>query len=576
MTKKKKIRLGSSDFKSMIESNAYYVDKSLFIKEVIDASNDVILIPRPRRFGKTLNLSMLNYFFDIQQPENKKLFLDLQIWKCEEEVKIQQGKYPVIYLSFKDAKGENWDNCFNLIKIEIFRLFQQHRYLLDSSSLYEEDIERYKKILKLTASEADYKSSLKFLSNYLYRHYKTKSIILIDEYDTPIQSSYNNFYKEVVDFMRGFMSAAFKDNLYLYKGVITGILLISKDSIFSGLNNIGVYSIIKNKFAENFGFKEDEVKGLLHYYNMDVSFKKVKSWYDGYKFGNIINVYNPWSILSLVSDWQEEGKVDFSTYWINTSSNDLIKNQIKDKGNVSIRSEILKLINGEVIEKDIEENFVFSDLKTRKQLLWTLLTYSGYLTVEEKVSSFQHKLRIPNYEVKTIFKRTILDWFEYDINVGKLLLEDTIYALVNNDLNKFEKGFKQIIGDTFSYYDNIISHEYIYHAYLLGLLAIIGDDYMIKSNRESGEGRYDVMVIPHDKTKRGVVIEIKRIDKQKENESKVNFYLKINKKIEEAKNQIDRNRYYKELIDNGISKENIVKAVIVFAGKEPFVNKLII
>ncbi len=546
----------------MIESNAYYVDKSLLIKEIIEASDDIILLPRPRRFGKTLNLTMLHYFFNIQEPENSKLFTHLQIWQSDEEIKSKQGKYPVIYISLKDVKANNWEKCYQLIRIEVVKLFKEHIYLLDSDILYEHEVNLYKNILSKTADEADYQDSLKFLSDCLHRYHKQKVVILIDEYDTPIQSAYNKYYDDAIDFVRGFMSGAYKDNYNLYKGVVTGILRVSRESIFSGLNNIGVFSILQDEFSDKFGFTETDVKQLIDYLEVDKSlFDKVKIWYDGYKFGKTTNIYNPWSILTLFKN----KSIKFRPHWTNTSSNELIKNEIKNKQSDFIRNEILELINGNEIAKDIEENFVFPDLETRKDLLWTLFVYSGYLTINEQVSRKRYTLKIPNHEIKTIFQDTILEWFEGDVRVRKSLLEDTVYALVNNDLHKFETGFKQIIGDTFSYYDTAINHEYVYQSYLLGMLAIIGDDYILKSNRESGEGRYDIMMIPHDKANKGIVIEIKRIGKDATSDE-------IKHEIKKALSQIEGNKYHKELIDNKIPENNIVKAAIVFAGKEPFVN----
>ncbi len=518
---------------------------------------------------------MLRYFFDIREPENRKLFESLKVWQCDEEIKSKQGKYPVIYVSFRNAKGNTWKDCYDLIKIEIIDLFQEHIYLLESEILYEHEIEEYNKILRGTASLATYKSSFKFMSNYLYRYHKQKVVILIDEYDAPIQSAYQDYYEDAVDFMRGLMSGAFKDNSNLYKAVITGILRVSKESIFSGLNNIGVFSIMKNRFANDFGFNETEVKELLSYYDIDVPFQKIEAWYDGYKFGDISDIYNPWSILNFVSDCQEEKKINFVAHWVNTSSNSLIKNLINEKNNTSIRSEILKLLNDETVEKDIEENFVFPNLENDNQLIWTLFLFSGYLTVEKQLSRKKHAIKIPNYEVKTIFQDIIINWFKTDIRVQSELLEDMANSLVSNDLKTFEKAFRKVMGDTFSYYDTAKTNEYVFHAYLLGLLAIKGDDYVLKSNRESGDGRYDIMLIPKEiKDNNGVVIEIKRVEKRAENETDNKFYNRINKELKEAKNQIDKNQYYKELVEIGIPEENIVKIAIVFAGKEAFVNKL--
>ncbi len=576
MEKKKRIITGCSDFKEMIETNAYYVDKSLFIKEIIENGDKVILLPRPRRFGKTLNLSMLGYFFDIQHPENKELFTDLQIWQSDEEIKAEQGKYPVIYLSLRNAKGDNWEDCFDDIKHEIANLFKQHRYLLDSATIYKEELTVFSRILDKTADKSDYKNSLKFLCDLLHRFYNKRVVILLDEYDAPIQSAYGKYYDKSISFVRALMSGAFKDNINLHKGVITGILRVAKESIFSGLNNIGVYSILKNKFSTSFGFTEEELKQLLSYFQINAPFDDIKAWYNGYKFGKTESIYNPWSILKLALNWEDEEK--FNTYWANTSSNDLIKSEIRNKQNASIREDILKLIDGQVIEKEIEENFVFTDLESDKYLVWTLFLFGGYLTVNEQVSSYTYKLRIPNYEVQTIFKRSIKNWFQIDMKLQRERLEILTKALLSNDLTTFEKEFKTVTSGVFSYHDIASKNEYVYHSYLLGLFAILHDDYISKSNRESGEGRYDIMLIPRnkDRHKTGVVIEVKRIEKQLKGEENQDFHNRINQELSKAKNQINKNKYSQDLIDFGIHEENIVKVAIVFAGKEPYVNELTI
>ena len=572
MLKRKKLNIGYSDFKEIIKNNNYFVDKSLLIKEVINTEKSVLLIPRPRRFGKTLNLSMLKYFFDIQQPENKELFTDLKIWQTENEIKEKQGKYPIIYLSFKDAKEEEWKDCYKLIISEIVKLYSIHDYLLNEDVLKKHEENKYNEILFETAEKTDYQNSLKQLSEYLYRFHKQKVVILIDEYDTPIQSGYKKFYKEVVSFMRNLLGGAFKDNTNIYKGIITGILRVSKESIFSGLNNLSVFSILDNQFADKFGFTEIEVKKIIKDFTVKTKYELIKKWYNGYRFGKIEGIYNPWSILNYVLH-PEDG---FKTFWTNTSSNELIKNEIRKKDANSIRQKLLKLINNELIIKDIEENFVFTDLDTPKEILWTLLTYSGYLTTKNNISRKEYEILIPNYEIKTVFQDTIIEWIQTDIKIIKSLLQKTANNLIRNNIPEFEQGFKQIIGDTFSYYDTAKNHEYVYQSYILGLLAIIGDDYIIKSNKESGEGRYDIMLIPrgHAPLQSGVVIEIKQIEKQKKVESKQDFSERINKTIKKALNQINQNNYYKELIDNKIQKDKIIKIPIIFAGKEPFITKL--
>ncbi|MEI6143359.1 MAG: AAA family ATPase [Mariniphaga sp.] len=560
----KELDIGNSDFKSTIENDNYYVDKSLLIKEVIKAQKQVILLPRPRRFGKTLNLSMLRYFFDNSRPENEGLFKNLKIWQAEKEIKEKQGKYPVIYLSFKDAKDNNWENCLELIIDEIADLFTTHIYLIESNILAEHEKNEFLEILNKEAKETTYQRSLKKLSQYLQRYYNQNVVILIDEYDTPIQASFKKFYDKAILFMRNLMSGAFKDNNCLYKGVITGILRVSRESIFTGLNNVSVYSVLDDEFSDKFGFTEPETKQILSDFNVPTDYHQIKKWYDGYRFGNTTDIYNPWSILNYALSY----KGGFKTFWANTSSDELLRERLQERDANFTREQLLKLINNETIEKNIEENFVFPDLPKKKELLWSLLTFSGYLTTIRKTGRKSFELAIPNYEIKTVFQDIIIDWLDNEVKIKQILLIETTNYLINNEIEKFEKGFKKIIGDTFSYFDTKGEPENIYQSYVLGLLAIIGDDYIIKSNRESGEGRYDIMLIPHDKSKFGIVIEIKQIARA-ENENEQGFRNRIDKKIDEAKAQIDNNQYYRELVDNKIS--NIIKLPIVFAGKVPYI-----
>ena len=380
MKNRKKLDLGNSDFKNVIIHNNYFIDKTLLIDEVINAEKQVLLLPRPRRFGKTLNLSMLNYFFDKNEHENEKLFTKLKIWQTSDETKEHCGKYPIIYLSFKDTKAETWESCYELIVIEIVNLYSNHDYLLEKNILKNYEKNDFNKILNKTAKNTDYKNSLKQLSKYLQRYHNERLVILIDEYDTPIQASHNKFYKEAVSFMRSLLSGALKDNTNLFKGVVTGILRVSRESIFTGLNNLSVYSILDNKFSDKFGFTEAEIKQIIIDFKVDTEYSQIKKWYNGYKFGATSNIYNPWSILNYVL-YPNDG---FKTFWTNTSANELIKNEIKKKNAENNREEILKLLNNETIIKDIEENFVFPDLNMRKSLLWTLLTYSGYLTTKNR------------------------------------------------------------------------------------------------------------------------------------------------------------------------------------------------
>ena len=565
MEQLKELDLGNSDFKCIIENNNYFVDKTLFIREIIKSQKQVILLPRPRRFGKTLNLTMLKYFFEINHNENEKLFTELKIWETEPEVKEKRGKYPVIHLSFKDAKKETWKNTYEHLVLEISNAYRQHNYLLKGNCLDDFEKQNFNDILHKKASEVDSENSIKQLSEYLHRYYNQRVVILVDEYDTPIQAGYRKFYNEAISFIRGILSAAFKDNPYLYKGVITGILRVSKESIFSGLNNVSVYTILDNQFSDKFGFTEDETLGILRDFKVKTEYEQIKKWYDGYKFGETEDIYNPWSILNYVQDPAS----GFKPFWANTSTDDLIRTQIKEEQSGHLREQLLKLINNQTIAREIQENFVYPDMDTDKELLWSLLTFSGYLTPVKKTGRNIYELAIPNYEIKTVFQDIILKWFKADIKIKQSQLLETTNSLINNEIERFEKGFKEIMGDTFSYFDTTKQSENVYQSYVLGLLAVIGDDYIIKSNRESGDGRYDIMLIPHDKKRFGIIIEIKQISKNRK-ETVADFRKRIDAKIKEATLQIKENQYHKELTEHKI--ENIIELPIVFAGKEPFIS----
>lgn len=561
----KKLSIGNSDFKNTIENNHYFVDKSLLVKEVIDSHAQILLFARPRRFGKTLNLSMLNYFFDLKSAKEPNFFLNLKIWQTE--VKENYANYPVIFLSFKDAKANNWNDCYELIISELSDIYTKFLYLLESTALAVHEKQEFNRITNKTASNVEYQRSLKKLSEYLYRYHNQRVVILIDEYDTAIQAGYKNYYEQSILFMRNLLSGAFKDNPFIYKGIISGILRVSRESIFSGLNNVTIHSVLNDEFSDKFGFTKQEVKQILEDFNVATNYELVKKWYNGYKIGALTNIYNPWSILNYAISTTKE----FQAFWVNTSSDDLLKEQLQGKDENYMREQLLKLINNETIEKTIEENIVFTDLGKNKEVLWSLLLFSGYLTIDTKTDYNTYTLKIPNYEIKLVFKNLIMNWFNTDLKIRQNQLIETTRNLINNQLTEFETGFKQIIGDTFSYFDTKDQPENVYQSYVLGLLAIIGDDYIIKSNRESGEGRYDILLIPHDKAKYGIVIEIKQLPKVS-NEQPNEFAQRINHKISEALLQIDKNKYYNELIVNKIDK--IIKLPIVFVGKEPFISKI--
>ncbi|MCB0562394.1 MAG: AAA family ATPase, partial [Phaeodactylibacter sp.] len=419
---------------------------------------------------------------------------------------------------------------------------------------------KFEQILSREADMASYEFSLRDLSEYLYRHYGEKAVILMDEYDAPIHAGYQyGYYEESIALMKSLMGNTFKDNEFLQKGVITGILRISRESIFSDLNNLGVYSLLGHAFADKFGFTEEETARLLEYFNLKEYFGQVKKWYDGYQVGNKAHIYNPWSIINFIERHTE----GFKPYWVNTSSDELIRSRITAREAENVRTSIEQLIQGETITKHIEENIVFSDFDEDRELLWSLLTFSGYLTPTKDWRDGAFDLKIPNYEIRTLFKKIVVEWLKREVKVRDNTLRSMARSLANNQVPEFEKHFKQLMGDTFSYFDIHTEPERVFQAYVLGLLGILGDDYVIRSNRESGSGRYDILLLPRDPTQYGVVMEIKQLKKEASEEQ-------VRQQLQEALGQITENRYYKELLDHKV--ENRIEMAIVFVGKEVYVG----
>ena len=589
---KKRLEIGISDFKKIVANNNYFVDKTGLIYDWMSESAYVSLMPRPKRFGKTLNLSMIEHFFDIQKPDSAKLFQEFKITEKKDFCKEHQNKYPLINISLKGIKETDWEKCLDKFRSLVSELYQEHKFLLQFDKLEKEDKAIFEKIISKTANEIELKESLYKLSNYLQKHFDKDVIILVDEYDAPIINAFHNtdppikspskenktYYENVISFMQGFLGDAYKGNNSLKKGLLTGVMRVGRESIFSEWNNFRVYSITSPYFDDKFGFTEQETLEFLRHFNLEDRKNDIQKWYNGYKFGNTSHIYNPWSIVNYISG-EKEG---FKPYWVNSGNYSLLKSRIIEIG---VKDNIQDLIEGKTIDKELRENFVFQDFETNNELIWTLLTDNGYLTQVEKSKYGNYKLKIPNKEVKIVFTDIIMTWLNQEVKIKRDLLIKIAEDLINNRLIEFEKGFRQIIQDTLSYFDtakntanvgtgrvSLRQPEQIYHVYTLGLLTILSDDFMIKSNRESGEGRYDILLIPHDKLKNGIVIEIKTLERQKETEDDGKFKLRINNSITEALNQIDKNKYYKELIINKIKPENIVKLPIVFVGKEPFIN----
>ena len=557
MERKKTLKIGSSNYKNFILSNGYFVDKTLFIQEIIDTHYEVLLIPRPRRFGKSMNLSMLRYYFDAGEKDSAQLFEPFQIWQTGTHYTSKQGKYPVIYLTLKGGKATTFEksqaHIFNILT-EVYREF---RWLLDKNILDKDEVIEYLSITAGTATSTVYANALKKLSKYLYSYYGEQVLILMDEYDAPIHTGFHHgYYNQIIELMKSLMGNTFKDNNYLYKGIITGILRIAKESIFSDLNNPGIFTILKSAFDDKFGFTKPEVQQLLNYFDLGTHYDQVESWYNGYKFGKAINIYNPWSIINYIAQ-HEDG---FQTFWVNTSSDDLLKSRIIEKGATDIRTNIELLIKGETIQVPIDENITFSDFYEDREILWSLLLFCGYLSPVKQVGAEEdHELCIPNYEIKILFKKIILEWFKKEIKVRHATLRAMAKSLKENRIHDFKHYFKKIMSDTFSYFDVNTEPERVYQAYVLGLLGIMGDEYIIKSNRESWHGRYDILLLPRKNNDYGVIIEIKQLKKDAAAK-------RIQVEIADALKQITKNKYYKELVAHKV--QNRIEMAMVFVGKD--------
>ncbi|MGL5311903.1 MAG: AAA family ATPase [Peptostreptococcaceae bacterium] len=540
---KKKLPVGIDDFKEIIENNYYFADKSMLINELLDKKSKVTLLLRPRRFGKTLNMSMLNYFFNIEDREiNKSLFDKLYISNTDKMT--YQGECPVIYISLKDIKVSNWIECFEEIKKLLKDLFNTKRYIREK--LDESEKIDFDKIEFLNET-GDFIGALKNLSKYLFKFYGRKTIVLIDEYDTPLVTAHSQgYYDEAIFFFRNFLSAALKGNPYLEFSVLTGILRIAKESIFSGLNNLTVSTILDNKY-EYFGLIENEVEEALKYYELDYELEEVKKWYNGYKFGDRL-VYNPWSIINSINDRE------LNPYWINTSDNALIK-QLLDKNDSKVLDDLKAVFSGNEIEEVITENIVFSDLED-VDTIWSLMLFSGYLTydrfeISDITGAKTYFLKIPNYEVQSFFKNTFIKEYSHGKTAMYFKMLEDLYK---GDMDKFEFKFKELYLSAISYHDTANSEKY-YHHFMLGVLLTLGDKYIITSNRESGYGRYDIALEPKDKSNYGLIFEFKIGDKNS-----------IEDKAREALAQINEKKYDISMKNNGVLK--VIKIGMAFSGKD--------
>ena len=555
--KKKKLPIGISDFKEIIENNYYYFDKTKFIENILEDGSKVKLFTRPRRFGKTLNISMLKYFFDIKNKnENKKLFENLEISKSEYFEK--QGNFFVISISFKNYDAENWESGFNTIKNEIKLLYNEFYLIRDN--LNQSDLADFDAIW-LKKDNADWINSLFNLTRYLYEISGKKVVVLIDEYDQPIIDSYiKGNYEKCITFFKAFYGKVLKDNNYLEMGILTGILRVAKENVFSGLNNLEVHTILDDEFTEYFGIMENEVEKSLEDFDLEYELNDVQKWYNGYLFGEK-KVYNPWSIINFLN------RGNLKSYWVNTSGNGLIKLYLQKLKN-DIFDDFSKLLNKKSILKRINNNMTFENLKTNfGKNIWNLFFYSGYLTLADKydVMKKNASIKIPNKEILEMFSEMFIEIYFKDSET----FLDMTDALVTGNIEKFKFELNKILLENIGIFDVIgIYKEQFYHGLMLGLILMLKNEYEISSNNFSGKGRYDLLLKPKNifERKEGIIIELKaiNIDNLKLNSEKI--HKKLLSECEVALHQIEEKEYTSILKNAGI--DNILKIGIAFFGKE--------
>ncbi len=553
-----KFAIGTDNFEEIIRKKATYIDKTLWIKELIEDFASVTLFPRPRRFGKTLNLSMLRYFLEAPRPtldtqgspsiSYQYLFDNLLVSK-HPEIMAHQGQYPVIFISLKEIKKDSYANAMKAISLLIQELFFSHQSLREALPSPYQD--RFDRLINLSASEEELSKSLHFLSQILENAYQQKVWILIDEYDTPLHAAWEyDFYPQMKSFMQGFLGSALKSNNALYKSVLTGILRVSKEGLFSDLNNIKVYSILSARYGEYFGFTDTEVDHLCEMADLTHQREAVREWYNGYRFGEF-NIYNPWSIINFLTDHR------FEPYWVNTGSSAMIEKLIA-KASGDLKADFEVLIQGGTIIKSIDERIVLPDLNSNTEdAIWSFLLSSGYLKVIHQELTNQAPIchiQIPNKEIQGIYQSYFMAWLKkYSPKQNQLMLE----SLISGDIPLFEEFLTDYVENSLSYFDTQGTHpEKFYHALVLGMLVFLQDSHQILSNRESGYGRYDIMIIPKDLSKLGIIIEFKSVKKEE----------LLAKAAEDALAQIHQKNYQAELHNRGI--QHILKLAIVFYGKK--------
>lgn len=553
VTEKKALPIGISDY-IRAQSEYYYVDKTLLIKEFLDKKPLVSLFTRPRRFGKTLNMDMLRVFFEISKEDTSVYFKDKAIWQCGREYTKHQGQYPVIFLTFKDVKFDSWEATIDKIRGLLQVEFGRHLELKESDKLAEYEIEYFSKILEAKANEVELTSSLENLSRMLFKHYGKAPIIIIDEYDTPIQEGYaEDFYDAIIRFMRNFFSGAYKDNKNLSYGFLTGILRIAQESIFSGLNNLTVNSVMDEDYDRFFGFTYPEVHQMMKYYGVSDKDEELKDWYNGYRFGNT-EIYNPWSVINYIS----KGCIP-QAYWVNTGKNEILEDVLKSATD-DVAEKLYALLQGERVIARIDQNVVYRSLSEDPANIYSLLLVAGYLKALTKElqgdGSYLCEVSIPNREIAAVYKNEI---FSHLLQIGAITrttankIAESLYA---NNLEKLQKAIAEYMDKSISFYD--AGAEGFYHGLALGLVALMDNHYEIKSNRESGDGRYDISLIPRENKYPGIIMELKwksGLDEEA-----------LEALSDEALRQIDDKRYDSEMSYDGVEK--LLKLGIAFSGKK--------
>jgi hypothetical protein len=550
---KKSLPIGISDY-VRAQSEYYYVDKTLLIKEFLDQKPLVSLFTRPRRFGKTLNMDMLRVFFEISDEDTSIYFKDKEIWRCGANYTKHQGKYPVIFLTFKDVKFHSWQATLDKIRELLQAEFGRHLELLESNKIAGYEKEYFIRIINGSASEVDLTSALEKLSKMLAEHYGKAPIVIIDEYDTPIQEGYaKDFYDEIIGFMRNFFSGAFKDNKNLSYGFLTGILRIAQESIFSGLNNLTVNSVMDEEYDRYFGFTYSEVHEMLEYYEGIDKEAELKAWYDGYLFGST-EIYNPWSVINYVS----RGCIP-QAYWVNTGKNEVLEDVLKIATD-DIIERLYALLQGKRVIARIDQDVVYRSLPEDPANIYSLLLVAGYLKTTNKElqadGAYLCEVSIPNREIAAVYKKEILSHLLQIGAITRTTANKIAESLYANDLRKLQQAITEYMDKSISYYDS--GTEAFYHGLTLGLIALMDNQYKIKSNRESGDGRYDICLIPRDRKHPGIIMELKSETGLNEGELKA--------LSAEALNQINDKRYDAEMRSDGV--ESILKLGIAFSGKK--------